>query len=142
MSQTYKRTQVAIIGGGPSGLLLSQLLNLAGVDTVILERASRAHVLARIRAGVLESGTVDMLKEAGVADRLLAEGHSHAGCLFTDDDLMVRIDFAGLTGKSVTVYGQTEVTHDFYAAQDAMGTPILHEVTDLVIHEQIGRAHV
>ena len=68
MSQTYKRTQVAIIGGGPSGLLLSQLLNLAGIETVILERASRAHVLARIRAGVLESGTVDMLKAAGVAE--------------------------------------------------------------------------
>ncbi len=140
MSQRQKRTQVAIIGGGPSGLLLSQLLNLAGIETVILERASRAHVLARIRAGVLESGTVDMLNEAGVADRLLAEGHSHAGCLFTDDDLMVRIDFAGLTGKTVTVYGQTEVTHDLYAAQDAMGTTILHEVSDLVIHEPTSSA--
>lgn len=140
MSQTHKRTQVAIIGGGPSGLLLSQLLNLAGVETVIFERASRAHVLARIRAGVLEAGTVDMLRTAGVSDRLLAEGHSHAGCVFSDDDLMVRIDFAELTGKSVTVYGQTEVTHDLYTAQDALGTRILHEVTDLVIHEPTSNA--
>lgn len=135
MAQVQKRTQVAIIGGGPSGLLLSQLLNLAGIDTVILERASRAHVLARIRAGVLESGTVEMLRAAGVADRLMREGHLHAGCVLTDDDLMVRINFAELTGKSVTVYGQTEVTHDLYAAQDQMGTPIHHEVSDLAIHD-------
>ena len=140
MSQTHKRTQVAIIGGGPSGLLLSQLLNLAGIDTVILERTSRARVLARIRAGVLESGTVDMLRAAGVADRLVAEGHTHSGCVFTDDDLMVRIDFTGLTGKAVMVYGQTEVTHDLYAAQDELGTPILHEVSDLVIHEATSSA--
>ncbi|MEO1307123.1 MAG: FAD-dependent monooxygenase, partial [Pseudomonadota bacterium] len=74
------KTSVAIIGGGPSGLLLSQLLNRAGVDTVILERASRAHVLSRIRAGVLEAGTVAMLREAGVADRLEREGQPHDGC--------------------------------------------------------------
>lgn len=129
------RTQVAIIGGGPSGLLLSQLLNRAGIETVILERTSRARVLARIRAGVLESGTVAMLEEAGVADRLHREGHPHEGCWFTDDDLMVRINFAELTGKTVTVYGQTEVTHDLYDAQDAMGTPIMHDVSDVVIHD-------
>ncbi len=133
--QPAMRTQVAIIGGGPSGLLLSQLLNHAGVDTVILERTSRERVLARIRAGVLESGTVTMLEEAGVADRLHREGHPHEGCWFTDDDLMVRINFAELTCKTVTVYGQTEVTHDLYAAQDAMGTPILHDVSDVVIHD-------
>ena len=135
MSAQSLRTQVAIIGGGPSGLLLSQLLNKAGVETVILERASRDHVLSRIRAGVLESGTVRMLEEAGVAGRLHREGHPHEGCWFTDDDLMVRIDFAELTGKTVTVYGQTEVTRDLYAAQDATGTPILHEVSDVVIED-------
>ena len=90
------KTQVAIIGGGPSGLLLSQLLNRSGVDTIILERTSRERVLARIRAGVLESGTVTMLEEAGVADRLHREGHPHEGCWFSDDDLMVRINFAEL----------------------------------------------
>lgn len=74
------KTQVAIIGGGPSGLLLSQLLNRAGVETVVLERSSRAHVLARIRAGVLEAGTVQMLHEAGVADRMEREGTPHSGC--------------------------------------------------------------
>jgi len=127
------KTQVAIIGAGPSGLLLSQLLNRAGIDTVLLERASRDRVLARIRAGVLETGTVEMLHEAGVGARLAKEGIPHAGCYLTDDDLMVRINFKDLTGKDVMVYGQTEVTADLYAAQDAMGTPILHNVEDVVI---------
>jgi len=127
------KTEVAIIGGGPSGLLLSQLLNKAGVSTVILERAPRARVLQRIRAGVLESGTVMMLREAGVADRMDREGTPHEGCYLTDDDLMVRINFEDLTGKPVMVYGQTEVTADLYAAQDAMGTEILHGVEDVVI---------
>lgn len=133
MSNPQLRTQVAIIGGGPSGLLLSQLLNRAGIDTLILERSSREKVLSRIRAGVLESGTVTLLEEAGVADRLHREGHPHEGCWFTDDDLMVRINFAELSGKVVTVYGQTEVTRDLYAAQDVIGTPILHDVSDVVI---------
>ena len=129
------KTQVAIIGGGPSGLLLSQLLNRAGVDTVVLERASRDHVLSRIRAGVLEAGTMEMLREAGVDERAQAEGQPHDGCFLTDDDLMVRINFHELTGKRVTVYGQTEVTADLYAAQDAMGTTIIHDVEDVVIHD-------
>ena len=129
------KTDVAIIGGGPSGLLLSQLLNKAGVATVILERATRDHVLSRIRAGVLEAGTVQMLHEAGVADRLTREGIPHEGCYLTDDDLMVRMDFAALTGKTVMVYGQTEVTADLYGAQDEMGTPILHGVEEVEIHE-------
>ena len=127
------RTQVCIIGGGPSGLLLSQLLNRAGVDTIILERATRAHVLGRIRAGVLEAGTVAMLREAGVSDRMDAQGLDHQGCYLSDDDLLLRIDLKGLTGKSVMVYGQTDVTADLYAAQDAIGTPILHEVSDVCI---------
>ncbi len=134
------KTQVVIIGGGPSGLLLSQLLNKGGVDTVILERTSRERVLARIRAGVLESGTVSMLEEAGVAERAHLEGHPHTGCYLTDDDLMVRIDFQELTGKQVLVYGQTEVTNDLYAAQDRLGTTILHNVEDVKICEVASQA--
>ena len=129
------KTEVLIIGGGPSGLLLSQLLNKAGVSTIILERTTRERVLARIRAGVLESGTVGLLKEAGVGDRLQKEGIPHDGCYLTDDDLMVHINFYELTGKRVMVYGQTEVTTDLYAAQDEMGTRIVHEVEDVQIHD-------
>lgn len=128
-------TQVAIIGGGPSGLLLSQLLNRAGIATVVLERSSRDHVLSRIRAGILEWGTVEMLHEAGVGARMAAEGLAHEGAWITDADLTVRIDFKKLTGKTVMVYGQTEVTRDLYAAQDAMGTRILHGVEDVTIHD-------
>ncbi|MFC3060758.1 4-hydroxybenzoate 3-monooxygenase [Paenirhodobacter populi] len=126
-------TQVVIIGGGPSGLLLSQLLNREGIATVILERSDRDHVLSRIRAGILEWGTVEMLREAGVGARMDAEGFPHDGTWITDADLMVHIDFKALTGKKVMVYGQTEVTQDLYRAQDAMGTTILHGVEDVRI---------
>ncbi|AMM85983.1 4-hydroxybenzoate 3-monooxygenase [Martelella sp. AD-3] len=129
------KTQVAIIGGGPSGLLLSQLLNRQGIETVVLERAGRDHVLSRIRAGILEWGAVELLREAGVGQRMDAEGIAHDGCVLSDNDLQVRIDFAGLTGHKVMVYGQTEVTADLYAAQDATGTPIFHGVEDVVIDD-------
>ncbi|MHA3978373.1 4-hydroxybenzoate 3-monooxygenase [Halovulum sp. GXIMD14794] len=129
------RTQVVVIGGGPSGLLLSQLLNRAGVETVILERTTREHVLGRIRAGVLEWGTVQMLREAGVSERMDREGLPHDGCWLTSDEQMVHIDFKALTGRQVMVYGQTEVTADLYEAQDRMGTTILHEVSDVVISD-------
>ncbi|NNE78756.1 MAG: 4-hydroxybenzoate 3-monooxygenase [Silicimonas sp.] len=129
------RTEVAIIGGGPAGLLLSQLLNRAGVDTVILERVSRDHVLSRIRAGVLEAGTVDLLRSAGVSARLDREALIHDGVVLSDGERMVHIDFRALTGSSMTIYGQTEMTADLYAAQDAMGTPILHEASDVEIDD-------
>jgi p-hydroxybenzoate 3-monooxygenase len=129
------KTQVAIIGGGPSGLLLGQLLLRQGIDTVILERRTRAHVLSRIRAGVLERGLVDLLREAGVADRLEREGIRHDGTLLSFDDEMFRVDFAQATGHAVTVYGQTEVTHDLYAARDAAGAPIVYETEDVAIHD-------
>ncbi|AJE45561.1 4-hydroxybenzoate 3-monooxygenase [Celeribacter indicus] len=128
-------TEVAIIGGGPSGLLLSQLLNRAGVATVILERSTRAHVLGRIRAGILEWGTVGLLREAGVGARMDREGIAHDGCVLSDEDLMVHVNFRALTGQQVMVYGQTEVTRDLYDAQDAQGTTILHEVTDVEIRD-------
>ncbi len=134
------KTQVATIGGGPSGLLLSQLLNRAGIATVVLERRSRAHVLARIRAGVLEEGTVAMLREAGCADRLEREGHRHEGCLLSTADGMFRVDFHAAIGRAVTVYGQTEVTRDLYAAQDAIGATILDEVEDVTLHDVTGTA--
>lgn len=113
------RTQVAIIGGGPSGLLLSQLLHRRGIDTVVLERQSRAHVLGRIRAGVLERGLVDLMIEAGVGDRVQREGIPHDGTVISHGDEMFRIDFTALTGQPVTVYGQTEVTRDLYTAREA-----------------------
>lgn len=128
-------TQVAIVGGGPAGLLLSQLLNQAGVSTVVLERKSRAHVLSRIRAGVLEWGTVDLLRRAGAGARMDREGHVHEGCWLASDGAMFRVDFAAACGKQVMVYGQTEVTTDLYAAQDAIGATIIHDAADVALHD-------
>ena len=125
------RTDVAIIGGGPSGLLLSQLLNRAGIATVVLERRSRSHVLSRIRAGVLEEGTVELMHRAGVAERMEREGQRHGGCKLSTGDGMFRVDFEGLCDRSVMVYGQTELTEDLYAAQDALGATIVHGVEDV-----------
>jgi p-hydroxybenzoate 3-monooxygenase len=128
------RTQVAVIGSGPSGLLLSRLLAGIGVETVILERASREHVLGRIRAGVLEQGTVDLLDEAGVAARLHAEGLPHAGLSIAFDGRLHRIDLAALTGKHVTVYGQTEVTRDLMESREADGLVTHYEVENVALH--------
>ncbi|WP_176086439.1 4-hydroxybenzoate 3-monooxygenase [Martelella sp. HB161492] len=128
-------TEVVIIGGGPSGLLLSQLLNRNGIATVILERSSRAHVLSRIRAGIIEWGAVETFREAGAGARMDREGIPHNGCVLSHDALAVRIDFEELTGRKVMVYGQTEITADLYAAQDAIGTPIFHDVDDVVIED-------
>jgi p-hydroxybenzoate 3-monooxygenase len=134
------RTEVAIIGGGPSGLLLSQLLNRAGIATVVLERRSRDHVLGRIRAGVLETGTADLLREAGAGARMDREGHAHDGCHFADAQGMFRVDFRQGCGRGVMVYGQTEVTHDLYDAQDSIGATVLHGVEDVALHDLTGEA--
>ncbi|MEM1151793.1 MAG: 4-hydroxybenzoate 3-monooxygenase [Pseudomonadota bacterium] len=129
------KTQVGIIGGGPSGLLLSQLLHLKGITSVVLERQSRDYVLGRIRAGVLEKGFVGLMKQAGVADRLEAEGEVHAGFDIASDGEMTKIDITSLTGNSVVVYGQTEVTRDLYEARDAMGGIVIHEAEDVTPHD-------
>src|SRR5690554_4831629 len=106
------RTQVAIIGGGPSGLLLSQVLMRAGIGTVVLERQERDYVLGRIRAGVLERGAVELLHRAGCGARLAREGAAHEGCNLSTVNGMFRVDFKARVGEVVTVYGQTEVTQD------------------------------
>ncbi|MGQ0333454.1 4-hydroxybenzoate 3-monooxygenase [Halomonas elongata] len=130
------KTQVAIIGAGPSGLLLGQLLQRQGIDNVILERRSGEYVLGRIRAGVLEQGMVDLLREAGVDERMDAEGLPHDGVELAFDNRRVRIDLAGLTGgKQVMVYGQTEVTRDLMAARQATGGKTLYEVDDVQPHD-------
>jgi p-hydroxybenzoate 3-monooxygenase len=135
------RTQVAIIGGGPAGLLLSLLLRRAGIETVLLEKRARAHVLSRIRAGVLEQGTVDLLRRAGVAGRLDREGERHEGFNLAFSGGLHRVDLAALTGgRAVTVYGQTEVTKDLYAAHDAGGTVIIDEAEDVALHDLDGDA--
>ncbi|MEX3017547.1 4-hydroxybenzoate 3-monooxygenase [Gymnodinialimonas hymeniacidonis] len=128
------RTQVAIIGGGPSGLLLAQLLNGQGISSVVLERQTRDHVLGRIRAGVLEQGLVGLLKDVGCGDRLHAEGFIHDGTLISYGDQMFRVDFTEHVGKPVVVYGQTEVTRDLYAARDASGGQTIHSIENVVIH--------
>ena len=129
------RTQVVVIGGGPSGLLLSQLLARAGIDSLLLERRSRDYVLGRIRAGVLESGTVELLREAGVGARMDREGLRHGGIFIAAANRGFRIDFERLVGGSVMVYGQTELTRDLYQARDAMQGQILHEVEEVRIHD-------
>jgi p-hydroxybenzoate 3-monooxygenase len=125
------RTQVVIIGAGPSGLLLARLLERAGIGTVVLELRSREYVEARIRAGVLEQGTVDLLHEAGVDARLLRDGLSHGGFDLAFAGRVHRIDVEALTGKSVTVYGQTEVQKDLADAHLASGA-IVHYSVDKI----------
>ena len=127
-----ERTQVGIIGSGPSGLLLGQLLHKAGVDTVILERNTREHVLGRIRAGVLEQGTVGLIDEAGCGARMHREGLIHQGIELCMRGRRHRIALAELTGgKSVMVYGQTEVTRDLMEARAAAGAPTIYEAADV-----------
>jgi len=128
------RTQVAIIGAGPSGLLLGQLLARAGVDNVILERHAPEYVLGRIRAGVLEQGAVETLEAANVAGRLHREGLVHHGIEIAAHGQRHRIDFEALVGKSVVVYGQTEVTRDLMDARRAAGAKTVYEAEDVSLH--------
>lgn len=129
------RTQVAIIGAGPSGLLLGQLLHNAGIDNVIIERQTGEYVLGRIRAGVLEQGMVDLLRQAGVSQRMDAEGLVHDGFELALDDRQVHIDLKGLTGgNTVMVYGQTEVTRDLMAAREEAGAQTLYSASNVQPH--------
>jgi p-hydroxybenzoate 3-monooxygenase len=138
-----QRTQVAIIGGGPAGLLLARYLQRAGIDFILLERKSREYVLSRIRAGLLEQGTVDTLCDVGCGDRLLRERMIHDGTVLTFNGDNLRIDFADLVGKRVTVYGQTEVTRDLMDAHTAAGSPCHYEAEVTHIDElDASRAHV
>ena len=128
------RTQIAIIGGGPAGLLLSQLLHKEGIDNVVLERRSRAYVEGRIRAGVLEPGTVELLSHAGVAGRMRREALNHDGIHLAFDGRSQRIDFKALTGAGVTVYGQTSITEDLNEARTAAGGNLVFEADDVGLH--------
>jgi p-hydroxybenzoate 3-monooxygenase len=129
------RTQVAIIGAGPAGLLLGQLLRRASVDNVILESRSQEHVLARVRAGVLESGTVALLERAGVGARCKAEGLVHDGFDLAFGGARHRIDLERLAGRSVTVYGQTEITKDLIQARAASGAETVYDARDVTLHD-------
>jgi p-hydroxybenzoate 3-monooxygenase len=130
------RTQVAIIGSGPSGLLVSQLLAREGIESVILERKSKAYVLSRIRAGVLEQGTVDLLDQAGIGARMHREGLVHDGFSLAVSGGLHRVDLKGLTGgKTVMVYGQTEVTRDLMDAREAQGLPTVYEAEDVALFD-------
>ncbi len=129
------RTQVAIIGAGPSGLLLGQLLHKAGVDNIIIEAKSPDYVLGRIRAGVIEQGAVALLDEAGVGARMHREGLVHDGTQICYGGVRHRIDFRALTGKTVMVYGQTEITRDLMEARAAAGAPSIYEVEEVSLHD-------
>ena len=130
------KTKVGIIGGGPSGLLLSQLLHLKGIDNVVLERRSRDYVLSRIRAGVLEQGFARLMREAQCGERMDREGEIHEGFYIAHAGRKHRIDLAEHTGgKSVMVYGQTELTRDLYEARDRMGGIVIHEAEDVTPHD-------
>ena len=130
------KTQVGIIGGGPSGLLLSQLLHLQGIETVVLEQHSREYVLGRIRAGVLEHGFAALMREAQVAERMDREGEIHDGFYIAHDGIKERVDLKGPTGgNSVVVYGQTEVTRDLYEGRDKLGGIVIHNAEDVKPHD-------
>jgi p-hydroxybenzoate 3-monooxygenase len=130
------RTQVGIVGAGPAGLMLGHLLHLAGVDSVILENRSEDHVVERVRAGVLEQGTVDLMIETGVGDRLHREGLRHAGIHISFRGMRHRIDLAALNaGRAITVYGQNEVVKDLIEARRGAGRPLLFEAEDVSLHD-------
>lgn len=129
------KTQVAIIGAGPAGLLLGHLLKAEGIDCVVLERQSPDYVLSRIRAGVLEQITVDLMKRLGLDARLKAEGLVEQGFNLADGVRLIRIDVAGLTGKTVVVYGQTEITRDLMQAAPDRGLEVIYGVEDVALHD-------
>jgi p-hydroxybenzoate 3-monooxygenase len=130
-----ERTQVVIVGAGPAGLMLGQLLHLNGIDSVILESRSQDYVIDRVRAGVLEQGTVDLMVASGVGARLQREGLRHAGIYLAFDGTRHHIDFTSLTGRAITVYGQNEVVKDYIEARRQTGRPLHFEVSGVSLHE-------
>lgn len=135
ISRSTQSTRVAIVGAGPAGLLLGQLLTVAGIDNIVIEQRSPEYVLGRIRAGILECVTVEALKRAGVDARLREEGLVHHGIELSFGGTRHRIDFHALIGRDVTVYGQTEVTRDLMAARQAAGVPTVYEAEDVSLHD-------
>jgi p-hydroxybenzoate 3-monooxygenase len=129
------KTQVAIVGSGPAGLMLGHLLRQAGIDAVIVERQSREHVEARIRAGVLEDTTTNILDRLGINARMRAEGLPHNGVNLADSERLIRIDIAALTGRPVMVYGQTEVTKDLIEAAPERGLEIIWRAESVQLHD-------
>ncbi len=132
---TRRKTQVAIVGGGPAGLLLGHLLRMEGIEVVIVERASADYVLGRIRAGVLEATLTDLLHRLGIDERLKGEGLPHDGFFLADGEKLIHIDVGGLTGKTVTVYGQTEVTRDLMEAAPERGLEVVYEAGEVALHD-------
>jgi|SRR5665213_335101 len=131
------RTQVAIIGGGPAGLLLAQLLGRANIATAVIERQSRHYVQKRIRAGVLEWGTVETLRKAAVGKRMDAEGLIHEGCYLAAQNRRFRVDFKKSSGKQVMIYGQTEVTKDLYEALEQTSAEVIDEASAVELHDVV-----
>jgi p-hydroxybenzoate 3-monooxygenase len=129
------RTQVGIVGGGPAGLLLARLLGLAGIEAVVLERRTPDYLRGRVRAGLLEQGTVDTLVEAGVGDRLMRERLVHDGVEIAFGGKRHRIDLKALSGKVVTIYGQSEIQKDLMDVHAATGTSIVYEAEDVSLHD-------
>lgn len=128
-------TQVCIVGAGPAGLLLGHLLRTEGIACVVLERQTPEYVLSRIRAGVLEQVTVSLMERLGLDARLKAEGLPHDGFNLADGERLIRIDVAGLTGKQVVVYGQTELTRDLMDAREERGLEVIYEAADVALHD-------
>src|SRR5579883_357602 len=128
------RTQVVIIGAGPSGLLLGQLLLREGISNIVLERQTAEHVLGRIRAGIIETGTVELLEGAGVGERMRRESLVHDGIEIAFAGARHRVSFRDLIGSSVLVYGQTEITRDLMAARDAAGGTTVYNALDVRLH--------
>lgn len=135
MNSTPRRTQVAIVGGGPAGSLLAYLLHLEGVDSVILELRSRDYVLGRIRAGVLEYGSGEVLRQAGLGARMDEEGFVHDGVNLAFSDTLLHVDFRELTDKYVIIYGQTQLQKDLYEAIDDAGIDLIDEAEDIALHD-------
>src|ERR1044071_2473335 len=129
------RTQVAIVGAGPAGLMLAHLLHRAGIESVVLENRSREYVEKRVRAGVLEHPTVELLRETGMADRLDRQGLPHHGVALRFDGVDHRVALTELTGREITVYGQQEVVKDLIAARRAAGLALEFEVTGVSVHD-------